>query len=654
MTKNLYLDWMSEEMDDIQRRVLRFVNQTHENVYLTGKAGTGKTTLLRKIIRTTHKNCVVVAPTGIAALNAGGVTIHSFFQLPFASFIPSDDFEWMQTSIRVENHSSLRKHFTMRGNKRSIIRNLELLVIDEVSMLRADVLDAMDFFLRFIRNDQRPFGNVQVLFIGDLWQLPPVVKNDEWQILSKYYPNIFFFNAKVLQNNPPVYIELKTIYRQNNPHFIEILDHLRDNFITYDDVETLNEYVQADFDIQAHENYIVITTHNNKADEINQESLDAIEEKTYSYHATIDKDFPFKLYPIEETLELKVGAQVMFVKNDLSPHKRYYNGKIGQVSKLTYDEIYVRFSDEGTEIKVEKYDWQNIRYDIEPNTKKIKEEVLGTFTQFPLKLAWAITVHKSQGLTFEKAVLDISGVFAQGQAYVALSRLTGLEGLVLLNPIRLNGLRSNHSIIEFAENQISGDRLTRKLENATGEYLSQLIVEAFVWQEVHFLWQKHIRTYSPNARRSFKTKYIDWADTSAKQFEELHLLAEQFVGQLNRLFSNTHPDLDFIRERFDKAYSYFFPLLDKIYGQIVRVYLEVKKVKNVKAFIAEVEELEDAHLQLILNLNKQQKMIELIQTHHPIDKKSLQSEMIENYRKNKFATIEKELKEEALKLKIQG
>ena len=642
------------ETDEVQSKVLKLINQTNENVFLTGRAGTGKTTLLKKIIATTHKNVVVVAPTGIAALNAGGVTIHSFFQLPFASFIPSEtDFESFSSYQKFENRISLKKHFTMRGAKRSIIENMELLIIDEVSMLRADVLDAIDFFLRFIRKDNRPFGHVQVLFIGDLLQLPPVVKREEWDVLRKYYQGMFFFHAQVIQNQTPLYIELKKIYRQNNPQFIEILEHFRNNYVNQEDFEILNKYVNPQFDIKAHENYIVITTHNKKADDINKESLAEIENRLYKYEAIIDNDFPEKIFPIDKTLELKVGAQVMFVKNDLSPQKRYFNGKIGKISRLNQDEIYVCFDDGSKEIKVEKFDWQNIRYDIEANTKKIKEEVLGTFTQFPLKLAWAITVHKSQGLTFEKAVLDISSVFAPGQAYVALSRLTGLEGLVLLNPIRLNGLRNNQSVIQFAEQQDAIEKVEDRLHASTQEYLLQTLTQSLMWQKVHFLWQSHIRTYSPQSTRSFKTKYIPWADQKANQFEEIHLLSERFIVQLNKLFDIQPLNLEYVKTRFEKAYEYFFPLLDDIYTGIVKVLLEIKNVKNIKAFRTEIEDLEDIHLKLILELSKQKQLIDLIIAGKPLSKESLKNEFIDNYRKDKLEAMKLQLEKESLELKLK-
>jgi len=440
------------EITNDARQVLQFINQTQRSVFLTGKAGTGKTTLLRQIIQTTHKNTVVVAPTGIAALNAGGVTIHSMFQLPFSGFIP----EYIPSSSisdyqKFETKNTLVKHLRMSGQKKSVMLNMELLIIDEVSMLRADLLDAIDFTLRKIRRKDFPFGGVQVLFIGDLLQLPPVVKNEEWRVLRNYYRGIFFFNAKVIQESPPLYIELTKIFRQSDERFISVLNNLRNNMISSQDMMILNDFVNPKFDIKSNKGYITLTTHNAKADEINAASLDEIKEKCFRFKPEIVGDFPEKIYPVEEILQLKVGAQIMFIKNDLSPEKNYFNGKMGFVKSLSECEIIIHFPEENKIIEVEKYEWKNIRYSVNENTKEIDEEVLGSFVHFPIKLAWAITVHKSQGLTFEKAVLDVSQVFLPGQAYVALSRLRSLDGLILLKPIQMNGISNDQEVMQYAE-----------------------------------------------------------------------------------------------------------------------------------------------------------------------------------------------------------
>ena len=303
--------------------VLQFINQTHRSVFLTGKAGTGKTTILKEIIRTTHKNTAVVAPTGIAALNAGGVTIHSMFQLPFGGFIPDNSSPQFLENSKFESRATLRRHFKMSGLKKAVIRNLELLIIDEVSMLRADLLDAIDFMMQTVRKKNRPFGDVQVLFIGDLLQLPPVIRDDEWRTLSKYYRGKFFFNAHVIEQNPPLYIELSKIFRQTDDAFISILNNLRNNRMTSHDVQILNQHVQPNFDLKTNKGYITLTTHNVKADEINTKSLLDLTGKSHFYKAEIVDDFPDKIFPLEEQLELKIGAQVMFVKNNFDTENNY-------------------------------------------------------------------------------------------------------------------------------------------------------------------------------------------------------------------------------------------------------------------------------------------------------------------------------------------
>lgn len=412
----------------------KFVNYTSKHVFLTGKAGTGKTTFLRKLIKLTHKKALIVAPTGIAAINASGVTIHSLFQLPFGSFFPDAAGGLINENINFNFNTpkTLVKHLNMQGNKRRMLQELELLVIDEVSMLRADMLDAIDFALRYVRRNRNlPFGGVQLLFIGDLHQLPPVVKNDEWRIMAKFYKSIYFFDALALQDNPPVYIELDKIYRQDDSVFIDLLNNLRNNKITTEDTALLRQHFKQDFKPAADENYITLTTHNNKADSINRERLAQLKSKSYFFEAKIQGEFNEYAYPNDKSLELKVGAQVMFIKNDMTAEKRYYNGKIGVVHHIEKDIIEIELPEDRTVIEISRYTWENVKYKLDEASNEIKENVAGSFIQYPIKLAWAITVHKSQGLTFDKAIIDVGDAFAPGQAYVALSRLRSLKGLVL-------------------------------------------------------------------------------------------------------------------------------------------------------------------------------------------------------------------------------
>ena len=437
----------------MEERILTLINETNRNIFLTGKAGTGKTTLLHKIIETSYKNTVVVAPTGIAALNARGVTIHSQFQLPFASFLPTFSNPPIANEFfRFENRESLKRHFQMHRNKQQVIKNMELLIVDEVSMLRADVLDAMDFMMQFIRKDRRPFGGVQVLFIGDLLQLPPVVKQEEWEVLKHYYTGMYFFQSQVISQHPLLYIELEKIYRQTDGVFISILNHLRNNKLTQEDLRQLALHVRPEFAKQHKNEYITLTTHNHKADMMNQEELEKLTSPLFSYEADVVGDFPEYLYPIEKVIQLKEGARVMFIKNDPSGEHLFFNGKMGTVVALGEKEVSVAL-DDGITIDVERYEWENVRYKVNDTTKDIEEERLGTFTQYPLRLAWAITIHKSQGLTFEKAVLDLASVFASGQAYVAFSRLRSLDGLVLLSSVTQNGIDNDEKVLDYADNK---------------------------------------------------------------------------------------------------------------------------------------------------------------------------------------------------------
>jgi len=640
---------MEEQLQEAADYVVRFINHTGRNVFLTGKAGTGKTTLLRKIIQTTHKNTVVVAPTGIAALNAGGVTIHSLFQLPFATFLPDTrDFPSVPETVRLENRNTLRRHFVMNKVRQSVIRNIELLVIDEVSMLRADVLDAMDYMLRTVRKWDIPFGGVQVLFIGDLLQLPPVVRQAEWEVLKEYYTGTFFFHSFVVQQAPPLYIELEKIYRQSDETFISILNNLRNNYVSREDLDILNRYVIPDFDVKKQQGYITLTTHNEKADAINQEALDALNATPHTYRAEVIGEFPEKIYPIDEQLVLKEGAQIIFIKNDLSPEKRYFNGKMGIVESLSAGEIIVVFPEEGRKIEVERYEWQNVRYSVDENTKDIREEVLGTFTHYPIKLAWAITVHKSQGLTFDKAVLDVSKVFLPGQAYVALSRLRSLDGLVLLSPVQLNGLSNDESVMSYARYKAEIKALGGELDAATKDFLGHTLVQAFSWRPLHYSWQSHLRTYPSDGDKSKKATYYSWASEQAKKMESILEPSEKFVRQLERLFRDETYDFAFIRQRFEKAYEYFYPQLDQVVAEILLAQARVGRMKKMKGFYEEIAALEESHLKAVLLLKKVRKLLQIIAEGKPVNKDNLYCPSIAEYRINHIVAINQRLKNEHL------
>ena len=623
---------------------LQFINQTQKSVFLTGKAGTGKTTLLREIIATTHKNTVVVAPTGIAALNAGGVTIHSMFQLPFGGFIPDNSAPQFSENSKFETKATLRRHFRMSATKRAVINNMELLVIDEVSMLRSDLLDAIDFMMQSVRRKSAPFGGVQVLYIGDLLQLPPVVRDEEWCTLRNYYSGKFFFNAHVVVRNPPLYIELDKIFRQTDDQFIAILNNLRNNQISQQDLIFLNDYVKPDFDLKSNKGYITLTTHNAKADAMNAQALIDLEGKEQTYTAELTGDFPEKIYPIELNLKLKVGAQVMFVKNDLTLEKRYFNGKIGVIKSIAKQEIFVHFPEDNVTIEVEKYEWENIKYQVNDVTKEIEEDVLGTFVQYPLKLAWAITVHKSQGLTFDKAALDVSQVFMPGQAYVALSRLRTLQGLVLLSPLRMNGISNDQDVMDYAVNKADEQTLAHSLKQETKVFIHNYLKDSFDWMELAQEWRNHFFSYKADSELSAKSKHATWARKQLDEIDNLLEPSRKFVNQLNSLFAKEDVDLVFIYERIQAAFNYFLHPMDNLVYEILWKIEEVQRQSKVKAFYEELLGLEDLQTKAVMRLMKAKLLIETVVAGETISKEKLSSESIKFYKHRKLETIREEFK----------
>jgi len=629
-----------QDLSAAAQYALRFINQTNRSVFLTGKAGTGKTTLLKEIIRTTHKNVVVVAPTGIAALNAGGVTIHSMFQLPFGGFLPvNGQPPHLSDYVRFETKDSLRRHFVMRGEKKAVIQNMELLVIDEVSMLRADLLDAIDFMLRSIRQRNMPFGGVQLLYIGDLLQLPPVVKNEEWAFLQQFYRGKFFFHSHVVQESPPVYIELDKIYRQTDERFINVLNNLRNNIITNNDLTVLNEFVNPGFELKDHPGYITLTTHNAKADAMNATALTELKGKEYVYLPDLVDDFPEKIYPVEQALKLKVGAQVMFIKNDLSPDKKYFNGKIGIIKSLSKDEVLVHFPEENLTIEAERYEWQNVKYTVDDITKEIKDEVLGTFVHYPLRLAWAITVHKSQGLTFDKAVLDVSQVFMPGQAYVALSRLRSLEGLILLSPMRMNGISNDADVMDYAQGRAGADELEESLHRETVKFTADFLRDSFNWDFLARQWQKHKMSYLQEGEKALKTSHRQWAHQQEDRIYTLMDASGKFMNQLGRLFSQPEVNLPHVQERVKAAVDYFFPVMDGIATSLYSKIEEVRRLKRAKAFFDELTELEEIQTQALLKLLKSKRLMEVVISNETINKDTLITPEIQEYKYNKIEAI---------------
>lgn len=629
-----------ETFSNAAKYALQFVNQTNKSIFLTGRAGTGKTTLLREIVKSTFKNTAIVAPTGIAALNAGGVTVHSLFQLPFAAFVPTNDSSVPNSfNIRIENRHTLRRHFKMSASKKSVLRNLDLLIIDEVSMLRPDLLDAIDFMLQTVRKDDRPFGGIQVLYIGDLLQLPPVIKHEEWSVLKSYYSGKFFFHSHVIREQPPLYIELTKIYRQTDDTFISLLNNLRNNKISKDDIAVLNRFVQPDFKLQDNPGYILLTTHNAKADAINNQALDQLSVKEFTYEPEIVGDFPEKICPLDAQLRLKVGAQIMFIKNDLSQQKNYFNGKSGVIKSLSSREITVHFPDENLTIDVEQYEWQNIRYVVDPATKEITEDVLGTFVQYPIKLAWAITVHKSQGLTFDKAALDVSQVFLPGQAYVALSRLRSLNGLILLSQLQMNGISNDQDVMLYADNKADDEKLEISLSAETRAYVQQSLSKAFNWATLIHEWRTHKYSYV-DVEKSEKAKNKAWANQQYEALLAIDSVSRSFVSQINQIFKAQEIDLGLLQNRIFAAVDYFFPILDAVLSQLLLKIEEVKRAKKSKTFFNELYNLEEVQAKAVLTLMRSKLLAKVYTSGQEISRENLESVEIKNHRRIKLEKIQ--------------
>lgn len=594
----------------------KFVNYTSKHVFLTGKAGTGKTTFLRKLIQLTHKKAMICAPTGIAAINASGVTIHSLFQLPFGAFFPDAAASIMNQNITFNFNTprTIVKHLNMQANKRRLIQELELLVIDEVSMLRADMLDAIDFSLRYIRRNRNvPFGGVQLLFIGDLHQLPPVVKNDEWRVMAGFYKSIYFFDALALQENPPIYIELDKIYRQDDAVFINLLNNLRNNQITPEDTALLRGHFKQDFKPSADENYITLTTHNNKADTINRERLTQLTNKSYFFEAKVVGDFNEYAYPNERSLELKVGAQIMFIKNDMTAEKRYYNGKIGIVHHIAKDVIEIELPEELIVIEISRYTWENVKYKLNEATNEIDEQVVGSFAQYPIKLAWAITVHKSQGLTFDKAIIDIGDAFAPGQAYVALSRLRSLKGLVLTSHLRESGLQQDQNIHYFTKSRQPAEILTQQISNESYDFIKTYLIAAFDLNLVRYYFKEHAQTFDKSEGKSTKQRYDSWTMDLYKTFQQITATADTFINQLKNMFAQqTEHTLFNVSKRVEAAVKYFSPLIKDISDRFLVHIEDIKEEKQIKTYLTELLELEIVIYEQLKKIIKSKALLQAI------------------------------------------
>ena len=526
---------------------LQFIEKTDRNLFITGKAGTGKTTFLHKIKSESLKRMVVVAPTGVAAINAKGVTIHSFFQMPFGPILPN----------QIANTSNQQRKFSK--TKIDIIKSLDLVIIDEISMVRADLLDGIDQVMRRYKNRNKVFGGAQVLMIGDLQQLAPVVKPNEWSLLQQHYKTVYFFSSQAYRAANVVSIELKHIYRQKNENFINILNEIRNDTLSNESAAILNERYNPTFSPTKEEGYITLTTHNNRATAINNSELEKLNASKAFFRADVSGKFNENAFPNDERLALKVGAQVMFIKNDSSQEKRYYNGKIGIITSLNNDTVTVQCGNEIDEIVTEKETWENINYSINDETKEIKEDITGSFSQIPLRLAWAITIHKSQGLTFEKAIIDAEASFAHGQTYVALSRCTSLEGIVLKTKISSNAIINDAKVGSFTKSVEENHPDEAQLIASEKQFQLNLISELFDYQPLLYPTTRLIAVFYQN-RTSIKGEVIDHLET-IKDYGIVALLkvANGFKIQLQTISEDEDlpENSTAVQERFTKAVAYF-------------------------------------------------------------------------------------------------
>lgn len=556
--------------NEMFRLASELVNQSSRNIFLTGKAGTGKTTFLKYIRENCPKQIAVVAPTGVAAINAGGVTMHSFFQLPFSPFIPDDSGSDKQNE-EITNKNSLLSKLRMTLEKKKILQELELLIIDEISMVRCDMLDAVDAVLRHIRRGHNErFGGVQVLLIGDMFQLPPVVKEHEWRLLKDFYNSPYFFDSVVIREEPPVYIEFDKIYRQSEERFINVLNQVRNNELDEDGKNLLEKRFSPDFRRTKDDGYIVLTTHNDRARNKNETELNGLGNKLFSYRAEIEGDFPESAYPAEEQLLLKAGSQVMFIKNDTERIKRYFNGKIGIVTELAEDRILVQCKDETEEIEIKKEKWENIRYTVDKKSRQLNDEVIGTFTQYPLRLAWAITIHKSQGLTFDKVIIDAGEAFAPGQVYVALSRCTTLDGIVLQSHIRPTKMFSDERIVQFSNTNSSKNILEQELQKSKRNYQLNILLSLFDYKQI-IAEAETLNQYLLENKSSFNQEAEKWIDGVLNEIIKLQATADKFQNQLRSIFNrDENPTTnELLKERMNAGAGYFLKEQGKLSETVI-------------------------------------------------------------------------------------
>lgn len=590
------------ESTDLVASALKFINTTASHIFLTGKAGTGKTTFLTNLANHTHKEYIVVAPTGIAALNAGGVTIHSQFLFPIGTFIPERSLpQHIQLAGNYFSQEILARKHPLNSARKQVLRSIDLLVIDEVSMLRADLLDAIDYRLKAVRgNFKQSFGGVQLLLIGDLFQLPPIVKREEENVLKPYYKSHWFYESRALKTDNFVYIELDKIYRQQDENFIALLNKLRNNHAEEEDLQFLNQFYRSDSEIKNLKEVITLTTHNVKADDLNNRALKELNTKPQFFEARISGDFPESMYPVLQKLELKEGAQIMFVKND-TESKKYFNGKLATVHRISNGEIEVKMSGSDDLYTLRKERWENKKYTIDATSRMLHEDVIGSFEQYPVKLAWAITVHKSQGLTFDKAIVDVGQAFADGQVYVALSRLRSLNGLILRTRIHPTVISTDKNITEFSLQNNRPDDLSERMYQGQRNFIKLILNDVFNFSdlisEINYIQKgkEHEESFNEASMRSALTKMSSELKAEREN-------TEKFRRQIETLLADGNIEL--LLERIRKGSVYYLELQWKLLKILLVHMAETQKRKRVKAYLTQLNDLEQLLFRKISSIHK--------------------------------------------------
>ncbi|MFA9214238.1 MAG: helix-turn-helix domain-containing protein [Candidatus Methylacidiphilales bacterium] len=561
------------------------VKNTNISMFLTGKAGTGKTTFLKHIQNSCNKRMVIVAPTGVAAINAGGVTMHSFFQLPFLPFIKEANHGFGQ--VECVNRYTHFKNVKFNREKIDLLNELDLLIIDEVSMLRVDMVDCIDETLKYYRRNQLPFGGVQVLFIGDMFQLPPVTSDNEWTLLSQYYKSPFFFSSEVYQQLNPAHLELNKIYRQKEERFINLLNNIRHNNMDDYDFELLQERYDPEA-ARYVDGLITLTTHNRTADNINQQKLAEIESEPIVFEGEINGDFNEKSLPAEKSLQLKNGAQIMFIKNDIE--KRYFNGKLAKIKSIAKDEIIVEF-ESGSELKIERETWRNIRYNLNRDENQIEEEEIGSFKQFPIRLAWAITIHKSQGLTLDRLAIDAGASFAAGQVYVALSRCRTFDGLTLLSRIYQNSILSDDRIVQFSLKQSSEQALMDGLDSAKFEYGLSQLYKTFDLRKVVQEYTV-FEAFTATKQIPDKEETMQHLNAIIRNLNEHRIVADKFKIRVEEIIKQNPIDANLLSERVKSAKTYFAKkILDDAFKPLQSIETNLKPKQKTKQFITNLQKV---------------------------------------------------------------